>query len=645
LVLFLQLVLTLFVLAVCAYAPGFFILRKCRWSPLEKFCGAIGLSLVVLWLAAWFVYVFLPSAWRPAAWAITAVCVLLAAATWPDTRRLFAVRRVRRTAMAFAFLLAWTYTILATIRHYSGAGWEGDWLEHFQRTLVYFHHLPVQTSIIGGYSVPSRPPLCQVITALMMGLTQDRFEVYQTVFTFLNSLPFLACCLLVPLIARPWKFALLPLAGIFATNPLLMINGTYGGVKPTAAFFVVLAIAFYLRGWKKDSSSRMTLAFLAVAAGSLAHYSGLPYAVFLSAHYLFFVFPRRSWKELGAVVVAPAVPLLAWFGWSISAFGVPRTYDAVVHASIAYGQDTYEGSPIIKTVSNVYDSIVPHMLRDWSLVTVWRQPNTLGYIRDVVFPVYQNSLIFTMGLIGGPLIFWLLFRVFRGSSSPQRKFWLLFLPFMFIAAFILAGERAVFGIAHLILISLFAIGLTLLGANFTRRRWLSWLIIAGCALDFTFGVYAEVRIEHLENTPKRMPFTRIQFDRQVMNLAPANPDTVASTAGENWFRKHQYGLAEKWLAGLAVSHPDGRGLTPAMESARNALQEIVRQDDTMYGGWYKRHHGEITFFGDLFGDSDLTSVLLVIGAATVLIRMARYAPRATVVVAAPAKPATRRARR
>jgi hypothetical protein len=628
----LQLALVLILLVLCAFAPGFFVVRRLRWNPIEKLCGAVGLSLILLWLASWIVYVSaLP--WTPCAIAIVALCAILFVLSWRDIARLFAVRRVRRTALAFAFLCAWTLTILATIRHYSGAGWEGDWLEHFQRTLVYFHHLPIQTKIIGGYVVPSRPPLAHGITALMMALTADRFEIFQLVFTFLNVLPFLACCLLLPLIARPWKYALLPLAGIFATSPVMMVNATYTGVKAIAAFFIVLAIAFYLRGWKKDSTSRMTMAFVAVAGGSLAHYSGLPYAVFLAAHYLIFVFPRhRRWNELAAIATAAAIPLLAWFGWCAAGFGLGGTVDAVSHASITYGQDTFQGSVVLKTLGNIFDSIVPHELRDWSLVRAWGQPNTLGYIRDNAFLTYQSHLFFTMGLIGGPLVLWLLWRSLRGPASPQRRFWQIFVPYLFAAAFILAGERALFGLAHLILLSAFAIGLTLLAANFTRRRWLSYLIVAGCAIDFTLGVFLQARIEHLENTPQQTPFTRIQFDRQSMDVAPANPDTLSRPSGENWFRKHQFALAEKWLAGLAVSHPDGRGLTPAMESARNALQEIVRQDDTMYGGWYKRNHGEITFLGDLFGDSDITSVLLVIGAATVLIRMARYAPR----VAAPA---------
>ena len=81
-----------------------------------------------------------------------------------------------------------------------------------------------------------------------------------------------------------------------------------------------------------------------------------------------------------------------------------------------------------------------------------------------------------------------------------------------------------------------------------------------------------------------------------------------------------------------MSHPDGRGLTPAQASARDALMEVVRQDDTMFGGWYKRHGGVIVFFGDHFGSTDWTSALMVIGAAVFLWIMFRHSPPVAAVV-------------
>ena len=40
------------ILAVCSFAPGFYFVRRFAWSGLEKLCGSIALSLILLWLAA-----------------------------------------------------------------------------------------------------------------------------------------------------------------------------------------------------------------------------------------------------------------------------------------------------------------------------------------------------------------------------------------------------------------------------------------------------------------------------------------------------------------------------------------------------------------------------------------------------------------
>ena len=621
-----QLVVSLLILALGCFAPGFFFVRRLGWTPMEKLCAAVGLSLVLLFLAGWMVYAtWLP--WTPSAVAISVACAALLVPAWGDVRRLFAAPRVRQTSTAFGWLLLWTLTMLATIRHYSGAGWGGDWLEHFQRTLVYLSHLPSSTEIFGGWRIPSRPPLAHIVTAIVMAQTQDAFEIYQFAFVFLNLIVFLPCCLLLSQLARPWKFGILPLAVIFALSPVMMVNATYTGAKSFAAFFVVTAVALYLRGWKKRDPVRMVAAFVCAAGGAVAHYSAIPYALFLGLHYLIAVFPRRTQrvKELASIAGAAAVPLLAWFGWCIATFGFAGSFRPAVNTSVGYKYDARE-SYLLKTLANLFDTIVPHPLRDWALVQAWGQPNTLGYLRDNVFLIYQVSLVFTLGLVGGPLVWWLVFRALRRSRTPERNFWLALIPFAIAACFLLAGERDHFGQAHIVLISMMALGLTLLAANFTRRRAISLAIVAGCAIDFSLGIFLPTRVEHLENTARSMPFTRIQFGSIVMDIAQANSDTLSRFSGGNWFRKHQYALAGKWLQELATAYPDGRGLTAAQASARDALAEIMRQDATMFGGWYQRHNGELTFFGDHFGDTDFTSALLLIGAAAALWKLARYAP-------------------
>jgi hypothetical protein len=622
----LQLALTILILAFYSFAPGFFIVRRCRWSPMEKLCGALGLSLVLVFLAGWVVFaLWLP--WTPCAILISVATAVLTALAWRDVRQLFRSARVRQTSIAFGLLLLWTLTILASIRHYSGAGWGGDWLEHFDRTVVYFHHLPPSTLVFGDYRIPARPPLMHIVTALVMAQTQDAFEIYQFAFVFLSLLLFFPCSLLLSDLARPWKFGTLPLAAIFALSPVIMVNATYTGAKACAAFFVITSIAFYLRGWKKGDSKRMTVAFTCAAGGCLAHYSAMPYAIFLGLHYLIAVFPKRAGRvrEIVTHTTATAVPLLAWFGWCVATLGFRGSLMSAVNTSVGFKYNAQE-SYLLKTLANIFDAIVPHPLRDWALVEVWRQSNTLGYLRDNIFPIYQVSLVFTLGLVGGPLVWWLVFRALRRHHTPERNFWLTLIPFVIAACFILAGERDHFGQAHIVLLSMMAIGLTLLASRFTARRWISLLIVAGCAVDFMFGILLQARVEHMENTATATPFTMLQLGPTVLNVAPNNPLTLSSVSAGNWFRKHQYALADKWLRSLEATNPGGRGLDAAEQSAKDSLIAVRRLDETMFGGWYKRHRGEITFFGDHFGDSDVPTALLIIGAAALLWKLARYAP-------------------
>ena len=631
-----QLALTLLILSVCAFAPGFFFVRRLRWSPLEVLCGSVALSLLILWLSVWALYVFVPGAWTAGSFAITLVSAGLGVLAWHDVRKLFRAARVRSVVGAWGFLLLWTLLILAAVRHFSGGTWFGDWLEHFQRTLVYLYHMPAGTEIFGGYRIPSRPPLAHVITAFVMAQTADRFEIYQLVFAFLTLLMFLPCCLMLPLVSRPWKFGVLPLTCLFALSPVIMVNATFPGTKPITPFFVMTAVAFYLRGWKKNDPARMSLAFGAAAGGALAHYSGIPYALFLGFHYLLVVFPHRKerGKELASITAAAGVPLLAWFGWCVAGFGAAGTFTAVAKASVVYGH-AYEGGFFLKFILNFIDAIVPHVLRDPALVHAWGQPNILGYIRDNAFLVYQMSLIFTMGLIGGPLIWWFFFRGIRRPGT-QRNFWLSLVLWTVIANFALHGERDPFGVAHITLISMMALGLTLLAAKFTTRRSIALLIVAGCAVDFSLGVWLQTRIAHLENTPDPAVFARIQVNGVHLDIAPAGPSTLARTSGGNWFRKHQYVLSETWLRSLAAMYPENRGIPPVQARVQSVLTEVVRQDDSLFGGWYKRHGGALVFFGDYFGESDWATVLLVIGGIGMLWKLARYGPR-TVPAAAPLK--------
>lgn len=55
-----QLGLSLILLAMCSFTPGFIAIRRLRWRPLEKLCGSIALSLIVLYLVCFGAYCFAP---------------------------------------------------------------------------------------------------------------------------------------------------------------------------------------------------------------------------------------------------------------------------------------------------------------------------------------------------------------------------------------------------------------------------------------------------------------------------------------------------------------------------------------------------------------------------------------------------------
>jgi hypothetical protein len=65
------------------------------------------------------------------------------------------------------------------------------------------------------------------------------------------------------------------------------------------------------------------------------------------------------------------------------------------------------------------------------------------------------------------------------------------------------GERTQFGAAHLTLIPLEMLGLTLIAAAFSWGRVVAIAVVAGCLADFSLGVFLQARVDALENTPRR----------------------------------------------------------------------------------------------------------------------------------------------
>jgi hypothetical protein len=634
----------LLILLFCSFDPGFFCLRRVRWTPLEKFCASVGLSFILVWLANWILFL-LGANNAVGCGAITVCCVILAALSFRDALRVLRSPRVLQAAAGFTFLLTFTLVALAAIRNYSGAGWAGDWLEQFSRSLFYLHHFPKDTQMFGGYSMPSRPPGLNIIAAYIMAQTGDRFENFQITYTFLNLLLFLPCCLMLPFFGRARRWAIVVLAALFTCSPFIFVNATYTGAKGLAAFYIVLGAAFYLKGWRKQDRLRTVAAFLFLAAGLIAHYSAGPYCVFFAGHYLISVFPKRTdrWKELASIAAAAGILLAAWFGWTIATYGLQGTVKAPIDTSVTYGPQ-YEGSVAQKYLANLFDSVVPHVFRGAELMHNYDQPNAAGYLRDQAFVIYESNLVFAMGIIGGPLAWWFLIRALRNPRTPRRQFWIALVAFSIIVGLLVVGERDYYGIGHLTLMAMFALGLVLLANRFGSSRIAAMLIVAGCAIDFGLGVYLQARVEHLENTPSHPIFGTLSLAGGNLDF-PAPPDTLSQPAWANWFRKHQFGLSQKWIREMDAFRPGDPAVEPAKAAIRPTLDNAIRDGDKVWHGWYAAHNGEVEFLGDRFGDTQVPATLLVLLGGFALWLAARQIPRpAPVAKASPVKPPARKKR-
>ena len=644
----------LLLMAVCGFTPGFYLVRRLAWRPMEKLCGSVGLSLALVYLASWGIYCFGPadSGIHVAPYAaVSLLCAGLAAASWRDAVRLWRSPRVRRAVYGYGFLMGWTLVMLAIIRNYSGGTWRSDWLEHFQRTLYFLHHFQAGTPILGNYELPARPPMMNVVAGFFLAQAGDRFENFQVIFALLNLLPFLACCQLLPRLTGPRRSRILPLVVVFALNPAVMEAATYTWTKALAAFYVLLAVHFYLDGWRKQDRGRMLAAFLALSAGMLVHYSAGPYAVFFAMHFLLQVFWRRprKWREALLVSAVCGLFLATWFGWSIKTFGTRLTFAS--NTSVTSSRQ-YAGHNLEKIAGNLFDTVVPVELRDPGLLAAFDQPNALGKLRDEFFMSYQTNLMLTMGICGGLAAVWLYWRALRkrGANPAERRFWLALVPFSIVLGVASTGERDYFGLAHLTLLPIALLGLTLVAGTVPWSRALGMVVLCGCLVDFAGGVWLQAHVEGMENGPAGIVFPGLEFRGTGASIGTPAADSLSGGAWTNWLQKHQYALMNQWLPAMEEHGRENAGFEARAQSVTAQLTKWLQEDRLLWHGWYSRHGGSVTFMGDhVAGASGMGTVaaecLLVaamLGLAGAMLRDLRE--RQPVAAVAPAA-APRQARR
>jgi hypothetical protein len=521
------------IVLVCLVGPSLALAPRIRAEPLEALVIAIGVSLVLLYAATFAIYLL---GFADAAYVVTGLCAAAAGAGIAASRPVLVDPDVRRAAGAFAIVVGVGLLELSTIRNFAGGGWAGDWLEHYQRAIFLLERAPLQTKFLDArYILPARPPLMNLLGALFLAQTDRSFPAYQLISLLLNSLVVLP----VVLLARHFSAGRAPrvavLAAFLLLNPSFTENLTYGWTRHLTNFWVLGGLYAYARAIETDSPATYLVAFSALSAGVVTHYSAAPYFMLCTAHAAIFVLPRKAlaFRDVLAIAGVCAAVLGSWVLWSILAFGLGDTFGANTTVTGSHGASTSDLA--IRFAANLRNTLVPHPLRTVNLAWI-AQRDPLGFLKDSCFLVYQTNLIVAVGSAGAVLVAYEASR----REHPAGSFW----AGLAIAAVALGiavnNNLDDFGVAHTCLQPLVILALAFLVGGFASwPRWAQLLAGGGLAVDFLLGVALLLWFEH--------------------QVPPAQPPGWWSDATYgNWRVKQQAGvtflgdLMEPW-AGLVAA--------------------------------------------------------------------------------------------
>ena len=261
------------------------------------------------------------------------VLIVLALSTLPNLRHGFARLRDEVSLSFYGPFLALLLLIMmlqAAFPVYIGGFWYFDWWQHYSLSQMYLGGVAHDYLWLGIYNFASRTPLMNLNAAFFLSIIGDRYWVFQIVASVLNCVFLLPAYLLCRRLTNE-KTAVMICALLFL-SPSLIHNIWYPWPKLFAAYFVLLAVLFYLKHRREDhipDDTSCVLIFVLIWAGFLAHQSSL----FSSIVILLDMFLRALRKEprrflLLALACGFCCVVIngVWFAWATSFFGIKRSF-------------------------------------------------------------------------------------------------------------------------------------------------------------------------------------------------------------------------------------------------------------------------------------------------------------------------------
>ena len=486
-----------------SFVPGFLFVRKRDYSDPFKLFLSISLSLMVIFLLSFLLYM----AHAPhAIYKLSSFFIMCLAVFNSKEIILFLNKPVIKRILSLYFILFfWTGILLLLTKHYSGGMWFGDWFEHYERALFFKESLPKNTLFIQGqYHLTARPPLVNVIVSYFLAHVKSEFYYYQVIAATLNTFVFFGAAAIFSAIQtnkdKQTYAGLTFLTVLLCFNPSVMQNITYVWTRQVANLFVLLAISFYLIGIQERKGAWSFLSFLNFGMAVLAHYSAAPYFLCLVAIEIYFLIVRRITlkRAMGNFLVFASVVSI-WFLWAFVQYGISDTVTSNTSVQGFASMNFQEN--ITKIFLNLRNTIIPYFLRDVGPL-FFVQGNQLAFIRNAAFMVYQVNLLFMMGSISAFLIILALIKhssnIWR-TQKEQSCLLAFFLTFSTVLGIAVIGEIDQYGLAHICLQPLALLGIVFLSANYISfGRWSKFLLYIGIFIDFVLGIFLHFYIQRLD---------------------------------------------------------------------------------------------------------------------------------------------------
>jgi hypothetical protein len=402
--------------------------------------------------------------------------------------------------------------IQALLPVYRGSAWYFDWWMHYDEALVFVGERGPE-AMWADYSLASRTPLFNLACASVLAVAGHDFWVFQLAAALTNGCFIPAAYLLLRDLfggrAARLGVALAPL------NLWMLHNAWFTWPKMLAAYFVLLALYFYLRFLRArpadpGQGSRLFLYFwVSALLAFMTHQASLVFFGPLLLHAAVLALARREYRpgvrDFVAMAVALGLIVGPWYTWLASGFGLKKILRSTP-VTLGDQAATFRAREIVHWVGyNLVTSVVPcHLIAfafagPYEFEPFYRGATTL-YFSLLTGAVTVSLTLFLLARLA--VAGYALWRRARGMAAPTpgtppeegrsgdagwrewTAVW-LFVGLGVLGAAVLHPGKMDHGIAHAAFVPAVVL-LAALGWGVLSRanRWVAAAVCAGMVAEF-----------------------------------------------------------------------------------------------------------------------------------------------------------------